>query len=159
MWMSSSVLMMNVSARGHLGQFSGNGGVVILPPGLLRLRHNGSMRTLPTKKPEASRDFPLGSDARSGLLLTGRELLGVAEVKETVLVAEIDSNAIGTALAIRFDPLVVERHRFPALEAVHRDRLVAQGRTHLGRDPSSTSPACPIGPWSIRENPLGIFFP
>ena len=69
MRMSSSVLVMNVSARGHLGQFSGNGGVVILPPGLLLL---GEPRTLPAREPEVSRDlplvsedFPLGSDVRS----------------------------------------------------------------------------------------------
>ena len=51
-----------------------------------------------------------------------------------MLVAEVDTDEIGTAFVIAIRPLGVEPQRLPAAEAVERNRLVARRcQIHLGR--------------------------
>ena len=89
------------------GQFSGNGGVIISAsePATTATQREGlhatskRARSLSGPSPWVSEDFPLSSDVRLGWLQTGRELLGVAEVEETVRSAEVDPNVIRPALS------------------------------------------------------------
>ena len=57
-----------------------------------------------------------------GLLLTGSQLLPIAEVEETVRSAEVDLHVIRPALFVRVDPFAVEHHRLTATDAVQRKR-------------------------------------